>query len=90
MSQYNDPQDRYMDTETVAEYLMMSPNTIRKWCRKKQIPFIKVEGSKLVRFLKSEIDEWMKRGMRVAEPQGEYKHNGRTEKKKRQEGTLRS
>ena len=89
MPQYHDPQDRYMDTETVAEYLMMSPNTIRKWVRNRQIPFIKVEGSKLVRFLKSEIDEFMRRGMIVAEPQGEYNSDGTTKKEKRQKGTLR-
>lgn len=71
-----DEHDEYYDVETVARYLMMSPNTIRQYVSRGRIPYIKVPGSNLVRFLKSQIDDWMMEGSHgagcVAEKKEEY------------------
>lgn len=42
--------------DEVAEYLRVSPATVRKWVKQDRIPFVKA-GS-LNRFRKSEIAEW--------------------------------
>ena len=62
--------DEYFDVDAVARYLMMSPNTIRQYVSRGRIPFIKVPGSNLVRFLKSQVDEWMLQGLKCAGQSG--------------------
>ena len=68
--------DEYLDVEALAQYLMMSPNTIRQYVSKGRIPYIKVPGSHLVRFLRSQVDTWMMEGLRaadrIAEGRGRY------------------
>ena len=79
--------DEYLDTATVAQYLKMSPNTIRQYVSRGRIPFIKVPGSNLVRFSKNQIDQWMMQGVHsvecVAEEKEEYSGggNGKDQKK---------
>ena len=81
--------DEYLDVEALAQYLMMSPNTIRQYVSKSKIPHIKVPGSNLVRFPRSQIDAWMMEGLRatdrVAEGRGDYSggKNGKTENESR-------
>lgn len=48
---------RYFNVDLLAEYLSVSPNTIRKWIRQDRIPFIRIHGS--IRFDKQRIDVWM-------------------------------
>jgi excisionase family DNA binding protein len=40
-----------------AEYLGITPNTIRVWCSQKKVPFIKINGS--IRFRRSDLDEFL-------------------------------
>lgn len=64
------PDDHMMTVEEVAEFLRLSPSTIRIWCSKGKIPYRKV-GKRSVRFLISDILDWMeKRGPQNAKTSG--------------------
>ena len=47
-----------LDINQVAEYLNVSPRTVRRLMKVKNLPHLKV-GSKLVRYNKSQIDKWL-------------------------------
>ncbi len=51
--------EKYLNINQVADFLGVSVATIRKYRSEKSIPFHKVNG--LLRFKKSEIDEWINR-----------------------------
>lgn len=51
----------WWNVRRAAIYLGMSESFIRKSVRLRSIPFTKV-GSKSVRFSKSEIEKWLRRG----------------------------
>jgi excisionase family DNA binding protein len=59
MQQTIESNDRWWDIREAADYLRVSVAFIRKQVRLGRIPFARV-GSKNLRFLKSELDEWMK------------------------------
>jgi predicted DNA-binding transcriptional regulator AlpA len=65
--------DRWMNLQELCEYLPdhPKPQTVYSWVSNKVIPVNK--GSKHLRFLKSEIDLWLKSGRRktFAEMQAE-------------------
>lgn len=48
-----------MDSETLAEYLNISPQTARVWVSRRMIPFTKANRRTL--FLKVQIDRWLER-----------------------------
>jgi excisionase family DNA binding protein len=50
---------RFLDVEAVADYLSLSPYTIRTWVKTGRIPFVKLGRS--VRFDLRELDIWLKR-----------------------------
>ena len=52
----------FLDVKSLSEYILVPENTIRSWIARKSIPFIKVPGSTHVRFLKSDILQWMNQG----------------------------
>lgn len=56
--------DRWFDLKELCEYLPDKPAhvTAYSWVSTKQIPYHK--GTKKLRFLKSEIDAWLKQGRR--------------------------
>jgi predicted DNA-binding transcriptional regulator AlpA len=56
--------DRWMNLHELIQYLPdhPKPQTVYSWCSSKMIPYNK--GSKHLRFLKSEIDQWLKSGRR--------------------------
>ena len=56
--------DRWMNLRELCEYLPdhPKPQTVYSWVSNKKIPVNK--GSKHLRFLKSEIDQWLKSGRR--------------------------
>lgn len=56
----------YLNTEKAAEYLALSPNTLRQYVSRGKIPFIKVPGSNQVRFRREDLDKWMMQGFRAA------------------------
>lgn len=49
---------RYLSIEELAQYISVSPNTIRSWVWQRKIPCFK--AGRLVRFDKVEIDNWLK------------------------------
>lgn len=51
-------QDNYINIDEVAEYLGVKTSTIRAWIKKKNMPSHRV-GGKLLKFKRSEIDEWV-------------------------------
>lgn len=53
--------DNYINIDEAAEYLGVKPATIRSWIKNKAMPSHRV-GGKLLKFKKSEIDEWVNRG----------------------------
>ncbi|HEX7584875.1 MAG TPA: helix-turn-helix domain-containing protein [Prolixibacteraceae bacterium] len=65
--------ERWMNLQELCEYLPDKPKvqTVYSWVSNKLIPYNK--GSKHLRFLKSEIDTWLKSGRRktLAELQAE-------------------
>lgn len=50
--------DNYIGIEEAAEYLGVKASTVRSWIKKKNMPFHRV-GGKLLKFKRSEIDEWV-------------------------------
>ena len=47
-----------LDINQVARYLNVSPRTVRRLMKVKNLPHLKV-GQKLVRYNKSQIDKWL-------------------------------
>lgn len=58
--------DNYIGIEEAAEYLGVKAATIRSWIKAKGMPFHRV-GGKLLKFKKSEIDEWVNSGKSAME-----------------------
>lgn len=50
--------DNYINIDEAATYLGVKPSTIRSWIKTKGMPSHRV-GGKLLKFKKSEIDEWV-------------------------------
>ena len=50
--------DNYINIDEAAEYLGVKTSTIRAWIKKKNMPSHSV-GGKLLKFKRSEIDEWV-------------------------------
>lgn len=50
--------DNYINIDEAAEYLGVKTSTIRSWIKKKNMPFHRV-GGKLLKFKRSEIDDWV-------------------------------
>lgn len=50
--------DNYISIDEAAEYLGVKTSTIRTWIKKKNMPSHRV-GGKLLKFKRSEIDEWV-------------------------------
>jgi|APCry1669189204_1035204.scaffolds.fasta_scaffold28193_3 predicted DNA-binding transcriptional regulator AlpA len=71
--------ERWMNLQELCDYLPdhPKPQTVYSWVSNKVIPVNK--GSKHLRFLKSEIDQWLKSGRRktFAEMQAETSKRGR-------------
>lgn len=60
-------EDNYISLEDAAEYLNISPVTLRKWIKqKKDIPAHQV--GRLWKFKRSELDAWVKSGKSASEP----------------------
>jgi len=66
--------DQWLDLQSLCAYLPDNParQTVYQWVHTAQIPYHK--GSKRLRFLKSEIDAWLKEGRRKTI--GEMKSDG--------------
>lgn len=63
MVKNNDNQMRYspwMTVEQLADYLSVSPKTIRNWVSQKYIPHAK--RGRIVRFHRDRIDAWLSAG----------------------------
>lgn len=56
--------DRWFDLDELCNYLPDKPAkaTVYGWVHFKLVPFHKSPGQKKLRFLKSEIDDWLKSG----------------------------
>ena len=55
----------YMNIEQLSDYLGGIPvNTLRQWCSRGKIPYIKVPGSNHVVFSSNDVDEWLSHGRR--------------------------
>lgn len=51
--------DNYISIEEAADYLGVKTSTVRSWIKNKGMPHYRV-GGKLLKFKRSEIDEWIK------------------------------
>lgn len=49
--------ERLLRAEDIAEYLQVSIKTLRNWCYREKIPYVKVNGC--VRFKLKEIETWI-------------------------------
>ena len=58
--------DQWFDLKCLIQYLPShpKPQTVYEWVHKKIIPYHKSPETKMLSFLKSEINEWMKVGRR--------------------------
>ena len=65
-AQRNKEPDQWFDLNGLIEYLPSHPKaqTIYEWVHKDIIPFHKSPETKMLSFLKSEIDLWLKSGRR--------------------------
>lgn len=50
--------DKYINIDEAAGYLGVNPSTIRSWIKNKDMPHHRV-GGKLLKFKRSEIDNWI-------------------------------
>lgn len=50
---------RLLTVDEIAVQLRVSPWTVRGWCSKKYIPFLKLRGC--VRFRQSDVEAWLKK-----------------------------
>jgi excisionase family DNA binding protein len=50
---------KWMDVRAAAEYLSVSRSTLYQYAAKEQVPVHKIPCSNALRFLASELDEWM-------------------------------
>jgi excisionase family DNA binding protein len=50
---------KYLSVDDLSAYLSCSISKIYKMVESGQIPFAHIPGTKLIRFPKKEIDEWM-------------------------------
>ena len=62
----NSKSDEWFDLNGLIQYLPSHPKaqTIYEWTHKRIIPFHKRPDTKMLSFLKSEIDDWLKTGRR--------------------------
>ena len=62
----NEEPDQWLDLNGLIEYLPSHPKvqTVYDWVGKKIIPFHKAPDTKMLIFLKTEIDQWLKTGRR--------------------------
>jgi hypothetical protein len=60
------PSDQWFDLKGLIEYLPShpKPQTVYDWTHKNIIPYYKSPETKVLSFLKSEIDVWLKSGRR--------------------------
>lgn len=65
-SQSIPPSDQWFDLNGLIAYLPShpKPQTVYEWVHKNIIPYHKSPETKMLTFLKSEIDNWMKTGRR--------------------------
>ena len=59
----DDHGQHWLDVKTAAKYAGVSTDTIYKACHKKELRFTRVGGRRVLKFLPSWVDEWMKRGV---------------------------
>ena len=52
-------EDPLLTYSGLATYLHMSQSTLRQYVMRGKIPYLKIAGQRLVRFRKSEIDNWL-------------------------------
>jgi excisionase family DNA binding protein len=76
------PSNRWMNIDELKDYLPDHPAkaTIYGWASNRQIPYHK--GGKKLRFLQSEIDEWLSAGKRKSESEMESEASEYLNKKK--------
>ena len=55
----NQETDNYVDIDEIAKYIGVKPSTIRTWIKKLQFPYYRI-GGKLLKFKRSEVDNWIK------------------------------
>lgn len=53
--------DNYINIEEAADYLGVKTSTVRSWIKNKGMPHYRV-GGKLLKFKRTEIDEWINVG----------------------------
>jgi hypothetical protein len=60
------PADQWFDLNGLIQYLPSHPKaqTVYEWVHKRVIPFHKSPETKMLTFLKSEVDQWLKSGRR--------------------------
>jgi len=67
--QPNEQTDTWLNLRQLCEYLPNKPAraTVYGWIRTKRIPHYKGEKDKTLRFSKSEINDWLRKGKRMTE-----------------------
>ena len=58
-----------MNNDEAAEYIGCTPDTLRIWVSRNQVPHIKVR--RLTRFRKADLDEWLDAHVVAADEQSE-------------------
>lgn len=72
VTEYNADFKMWLDMAAVAEYLQKSEVTVRRWTKAKELPSYKIGGE--YRFLKEDIDEYIKKNRSVPALAREQKH----------------
>ena len=71
----NDPSEKWVSVDEVAQHLKVKPDTVYKWLERKVMPAHKV--GRLWRLKFTEIDKWVKSGGAAANAQASLRSNPR-------------
>lgn len=58
------PNVALLNVEEAAQYLRLSVKTLRNWCYRGQVPYVKLGGS--VRFRLADLEAWIESSMQPA------------------------
>jgi len=61
--------DRILSVKEAAAYCLVSPETIRRWIKKEELPAFNTRGKGVIKILKEDLDAFVKKNNILIDPQ---------------------
>ncbi|HPQ70156.1 MAG TPA: helix-turn-helix domain-containing protein [bacterium] len=61
--------DRILSVKEAAAYCLVSPETIRRWIKKEELPAFNTRGKGVIKIRKDDLDAFVKRNNILVDPQ---------------------